>query len=92
MKWRLALYTLLAIVVFYILSFGPGLYVIIKNERMINQTVPDEIKKPVQIVYVPHVYLMALSESYYNYCRWWVTTAGERMNKTYPQFRENILK
>ena len=91
MKLRTLLFLAVALFGFYLLSFGPGLYLTIKNERTVRNYVPRPAIEMVVTFYFPHLYAMAYSEIYYNYGKWWVEIAGEKVNKTYPEFRSHLL-
>jgi hypothetical protein len=75
----------------YLLSFGPGLYLLIKTERIIGSYVPDQVEDLVGAAYRPHLYAMAYSETYYNYSYWWCEVADKRIPYTYPEFRDFML-
>ena len=91
MNARTLLFSAMALIGFYLLSFGPGLYLTIKNERIVRDYVPRLAIGFVATTYFPHLYAMAYSETYYNYGKWWVEIAGEKVNKTYPEFRTHLL-
>ena len=91
MKTHTLLFSVMALIGFYLLSFGPGLYLVIKIERTVRDYIPRSATDLVVTTYFPHLYTMAYSETYYNYGKWWVEIAGEKVNKTYPEFRTHLL-
>jgi len=91
MNARTFLFSALALFGFYLLSLGPGLYVLIKTERTIRAYVPNLAYDIVGTVYLPHIYAVAYSETYYNYGKWWIEVAGEKISQTYPEFRAHLL-
>ncbi len=92
MKARFIAIVFCALVIFYAISFGPGVYVIVKAEKHINNYIPDPVQNTVVVIYFPHLYLMAFSELYFNYAVWYVKMAGENSTITYPEFRKRYIK
>ncbi len=67
----------------YLISWGPCVFMIVfieKNAggRIISQTI---VEKAFFVTFFPHAYLMAKTEIYYNYTRFWVHLGGENTMK-----------
>ena len=79
---------------FYMISFGPGLFFAVKSEKYwSNRNQVVQMASGVLVVmYYPHIYSMALFEPYFNYSKWWIEVAGQKMNSDYSGFRSRVIK
>ncbi len=89
MKYRGIFITLVVIVVFYLLSFGPILIGTYKLSNVMgNSTSMTNARRYVlNTVYYPHIYMMTVSESYFNYINWWAKLVDKPF-RLYPKFRD----
>lgn len=77
----------LCIVLLYFVSFGPVVFVTMKFENEI----PDSVNHVLEAIYFPHSGLMYRSEGYFNYVLWWAKTAEPSITSfTHKQFRDDF--
>lgn len=69
--WLLVSFSLIALVFFYLISFGPMLYLSGKT----GVEYWSWLKHPIRLIYTPHLWCMTQSESYYDYGWWWYSLA-----------------
>lgn len=76
--WLLISVSLISLLVVYLLSFGPLLYVSGKT----GIEYKPWFKHSIGVVYTPHLWCMTRSESYYDYGWWWYSLARPAEPKT----------
>ncbi len=69
--WLLVIFSLISLLFFYLLSFGPLLYLSAKT-GIEYQT---WFRYSIGPAYAPHLWCMTKSEPYYDYGWWWYTLA-----------------
>ena len=92
--FKYACLTAFAMVVFYIVTFGPLLFVIESIER--STVVPHALNVPLSAMtrsrlYNPHFLAMVYVEQYYDYVNWWLELGGRSSVGTYKMFRAHSL-
>ena len=83
----------IAVLMLYIFSFGPGLFILCKSEKYWNNhsRLVQMASGVVAVLYFPHIYTMALFEPYYDYGKWWVESGGQKVNLDYSGFKRRVM-
>lgn len=93
MTLRYLLIGFLIAVVLYVVSLGPALFIIARLDR--SGLMPWNRIRPVTevvtIIYYPHLYAMALSETYFDYVLWCVALSGQPVHGNHADFRQQLL-
>ena len=81
-----------SIILIYVISFGPMGWAFIKITSHIDQKYGMMLSKILVTIYLPHMYLMGYSETYFNYGNLWVKwgNGSSVLPESYIQFKDRL--
>ena len=83
-RWLPWVAGVLSIFLLYVLSWGPAIFMWVKNQN----DLPDSVENVLMVTYRPRLVVMYHSEAYFYYSMWWAKKADPAVGLvTYKEFR-----